>query len=306
MADATQKKTGLLATIKEIVGILIIVFIIRTVGFGLYLVPSCSMETTMLVGERFFADKLSYWFVKPQRGQIIAFNTPLFPYSENTIKRLFQEYIWGPSNWTKRVIAVPGDHLKGTIEDNKPVLYLNGVKLEEPYINKYPLLYVWKIDTAEVACLMNKKANSEQFDDILSPKSYDPTKPYDQQPFYAINPTRILSDDSGSMRMIMPGTALRPEKEVPALTDERTYWTGSDVFNVHLGPNEYWVMGDNRLGSKDSRYFGPLDGRLIHGKILWRIWSLDSDESWWIVELLKHPINFWKNVRWGRFFQSVK
>ena len=39
-------------------------------------------------------------------------------------------------------------------------------------------------------------------------------------------------------------------------------------FSVKLGENQYWLMGDNRLNSGDSRLFGPIDGRLIHGRIL--------------------------------------
>lgn len=306
MTQMTNKKTGFLATAKEIAGLLIIVFVIRTIGFGLYQVPTGSMETTMLVGERFFADKLSYWFSKPKQGDIIAFNDPLFPYSENIFKRIFQEYVWGPSNWTKRVIGVPGDHIKGVIEDGKPVVYRNGERLQETYINQYPLIYVWKIDEAEIVDQLRRGVGYEYVAELVVPKSYDPKKPFNEQPFYNINPHRVVRGDNGEPRLLEPGTPIRPGKEFGSLPEDSNYWTGSDVFNVHLGPNEYWVMGDNRLGSKDSRYFGPLDGRLIHGKILFRIWSMDSDESWWIVDLIKHPVDFWKKVRWNRFFQWVK
>src|SRR4030095_10404314 len=97
------------------------------------------METTMLVGERFFADKLSYNFRKPYHGEIIAFNDPEFTYAEGYFHNLFHRYVWGPSNWTKRVIGIPGDTIMGCIEDGKPVVYRNGEKLDEAYINKYPL-----------------------------------------------------------------------------------------------------------------------------------------------------------------------
>ena len=134
------KQQGLLASITEFAFLLLVVFLVRTFGFGLYQVPTGSMETTMLVGERFFADKLSYNFRKPRHGEIIAFNDPEFKYSSHSITRLFQHYVWGPSNWTKRVIGIPGDVIRGAIEDGKPVVYRNGEKLNEPYINKYPLL----------------------------------------------------------------------------------------------------------------------------------------------------------------------
>ena len=79
-----------------------------------------------------------------------------------------------------------------------------------------------------------------------------------------------------------------------------------DEFDVTLGENQFWMMGDNRLGSYDSRGFGPVESKMIHGKILFRIWSIDSNEGWWIFDLIKHPIDFWKRVRWSRFFTNYE
>jgi signal peptidase I len=40
--------------------------------------------------------------------------------------------------------------------------------------------------------------------------------------------------------------------------------------------NEYWVMGDNRSNSKDSRYFGPIQKKLIVGRAFIRVWPVSS------------------------------
>lgn len=40
------------------------------------------------------------------------------------------------------------------------------------------------------------------------------------------------------------------------------------------GPGEYFVLGDNRGDSQDSRAFGPIDGRLILGRVWLRCWPL--------------------------------
>src|SRR5947207_14960910 len=118
MTHKTKKQQTWLESITEFCFLLTIVFLIRTFGFGLYQVPTGSMETTMLVGERFFADKFTILFSKPKRGEIVSFNDPRFPYSKNSLIRLFQEYVgtWsGPINWTKRVIGTSGDIVKGVI-----------------------------------------------------------------------------------------------------------------------------------------------------------------------------------------------
>jgi signal peptidase I len=39
-----------------------------------------------------------------------------------------------------------------------------------------------------------------------------------------------------------------------------------------LGADEYWVMGDNRPVSGDSRGFGPIDEDLIEGRAFLRFW----------------------------------
>jgi signal peptidase I len=43
---------------------------------------------------------------------------------------------------------------------------------------------------------------------------------------------------------------------------------------VHIPKGYYFVMGDNRGFSSDSRVFGPISGSLIVGRVVMRIWPL--------------------------------
>ncbi len=303
MAAVRNRKAGFWSNIKEIAILLLIVYLIRTFGFGLYRVPTGSMETTMLAGERFFADKLTPYFTSIKNGQIIAFNDPTYQYSKNKLVRIFQDYVWGPTNWTKRVIGIPGDHVKGVIENGKPVVYLNGKKLNEPYLNSYPLVRVWKKDPRKIARYI-RRDNVQQLGGVIVSKSFDPSRPFSDQPFYRILKDRIVME-GGTPSVVYPGTPIYPQLGNRSEECKENYWTGSDEFSVKLGDNQFWVMGDNRGGSTDSRWFGPIDGRLIHGKIMYRIWSIDTDEEWWILDLIKHPIDFWRRVRWKRIFNKV-
>ena len=42
-----------------------------------------------------------------------------------------------------------------------------------------------------------------------------------------------------------------------------------------LGPDEYFVLGDNRAQSSDSRYFGPCRASMLLARPLFRYWPLD-------------------------------
>jgi signal peptidase I len=57
-------------------------------------------------------------------------------------------------------------------------------------------------------------------------------------------------------------------------TQENNYPTNGSDGEV-IPPNDYFVMGDNRNRSQDSRFFGPISRDRIDGKAWFRIWPLD-------------------------------
>ncbi|MDI3496449.1 MAG: signal peptidase [Patescibacteria group bacterium] len=59
------------------------------------------------------------------------------------------------------------------------------------------------------------------------------------------------------------------------LPENLNTYSNSDL-SVKLDNNEYFVLGDNRSASKDSRSFGPVHETFITGKILFRGWPLDK------------------------------
>ena len=61
------------------------------------------------------------------------------------------------------------------------------------------------------------------------------------------------------------------EPYVPArFEDERS------EAEIVLSANEYWVMGDHRSISSDSRDFGPVDRDLIYGKAVFVYWPMEQ------------------------------
>ena len=95
-----------------------------------FVIPTGSMEDTLLIGDHLLVDKLAYSpsgpiskyllpYEQPKHGDIIVFRYPV------DISQTF----------VKRVIGVPGDHLKMV----NRIVYRNGLRLNEPYVyHKFP------------------------------------------------------------------------------------------------------------------------------------------------------------------------
>jgi signal peptidase I len=73
-----------------------------------------------------------------------------------------------------------------------------------------------------------------------------------------------------------------------------------------LEPDRYFLMGDNRDDSYDSRYFGSVRSREIYGPAGRVYWSWDFTGSW---GSLLNPLTWWRNLtqrtRWGRIGLGV-
>ena len=108
---------------KEILSWILILAV--ALGLGLFVnkvlivnakIPSESMETTVMTGDRLVALRTAYWFDEPKRGDIVVFR---YPDDETEL-------------YIKRIIGVPGD----TVEGKDGIVYVNGEALDEPYISE--------------------------------------------------------------------------------------------------------------------------------------------------------------------------
>ena len=63
---------------------------------------------------------------------------------------------------------------------------------------------------------------------------------------------------------------LIPEPYVPAQYEDL-----SDFALVRVPKDSYFVMGDHRISSNDSRVFGPVESRYIYGRAVFAYWPVD-------------------------------
>lgn len=106
--------------VKIIIAAAAIAFCLNTFIIANSTVPSGSMETTIMTGERIIGSRLAYKFGgDPGRGDIVIFDHKTGPGDKET--RL-----------VKRIIGLPGETVE--IRDNQ--LYIDGVLLDEPYLRE--------------------------------------------------------------------------------------------------------------------------------------------------------------------------
>ena len=110
-------KTFLREFLFEILFVIVFVAVWFTV-IQTYEVFQTSMEPNFHEGQRVVVNKAAYWSWtgKPHRGDVIVLNAPS----------------GSNEDFIKRVIGLPGD----TVEVISGTAYINGVKLDEPYIKR--------------------------------------------------------------------------------------------------------------------------------------------------------------------------
>ncbi len=97
---------------------LVAVYTLLEMALPRSVVLSISMQPNLVENQRLIISRMNYLLGQPGRGEIVVFNAPNARPDEPPL--------------IKRLIGLPGE----TLEFRNMAVYINGVKLSEPYINE--------------------------------------------------------------------------------------------------------------------------------------------------------------------------
>jgi signal peptidase I len=243
--------------VASICSVLVVgLFILTFLGQN-YVIPSGSMEDTLLVGDHLLVDRITFsppskWmplvhYREPRRGDIVVFKKPVQDDVQGT-----PEYL----TLVKRLVGVPGDRIH--LHDG--IVIINGLAQKAPAEGR-----------------LSPDRGGDFLDEF-------PSVPPDSEPGNFI---------PESWAVDFPNHLQNGDLVVP--------------------PGHYFMMGDNRHNSADSRFWGFVPRENIVGRPLFNYWSFKTpDDQYeqtgigntlgWMGHVALH---FFTDTRWKRTFHVV-
>lgn len=270
-----------------------------------------------------FQSNRSYYALVREYGRNTVLSNP------GTFGKITARPVDKRENYIKRCVAIAGD----TLEIKDQDVYLNGKKADIPGILQYHYLVktegtsinprtlenldvtdkVWTINPGEFVLTLTDKAAEQlkkvpgvtEVTRLLDKKGQwdKETFPYDEQ--YAWN-----RDNYGPIVIPKKGTTISLSTENISLysrvikayelndlevRDGKIFINGKESNSYTFKMDYYWMMGDNRHNSADSRYWGFVPEDHVVGKAVFVWLSLDKNKS-----LLDGKI------RWNKMLRVVK
>ncbi len=249
-------------TIRFLVKLAIVVYILRSLIFAPFSIPSESMLPRLLIGDYLFVTKWNYGYSRwslpygfppvpgrlfgrdPTRGDVVVFRSP------------------GPDDHDviKRVIGLPGD----TIQVRRGQVILNGVPVPKQRVADFVLPLTANFDESKCgATFVDVDAKGQP---ICRYPQFRETLP------------------NGKSYMVLD------QADIPQADDTGLYTVpAGDVF----------LMGDNRDDSADSRFPAPIGmGYIpmerIEGKAVVGFFSTNGNARWF------NPVSWFTAARWNR------
>ena len=254
-------------------------------------IPTPSMRETLKVGDFLFVNKFIYGFRTPRaipltgiriphmkflpgyssvdRGDVVVFE---YPGDRGTVEQ--------PNvlSYVKRCVALPGD----TVEIAGKRVFINGQRLSE----------------SAGTISSSRTLGRGDFDVDIYPKGSGFNRDWWGPmivPFEGMEIELTMENiDEWRLFIEREGHSVRFTAEGSVQVDG----TGNNVYTVEN--DYYYMLGDNRDDSEDSRYWGFVPEQNVVGKAMFIYWSWDSRIPF------TSPFSLFDSIRWSRIFSIVR
>ena len=312
-----MNKRKLISETKAIVFIVLTVLLVKVTVLEAYIVPTGSMENTIMTGDFLIGSRFVYGMRTPDWIGIpytdIGFFIPYIKFPEFKIPTTGDVLIFKyPRDkyvkYVKRCVAGPGDTL--IVQQKK--LYVNGVEIPMWENGKYLTAPMQKnFRQSDIFLSSETNINKDNIGPIYVPKSGDVFQIHEETNWRFLLPIILMEEHAATLEnneveyeftlqdpnelfrrkgkddvyenYFPKGPLLTPWSK--AIKDEDFQFLvidgipASEWTEYKVSQNYYWAMGDNRDNSLDSRYWGYIPENNILGEALFTYFSLDLD-SW--------------------------
>lgn len=337
----------------------IIWLIIRVFFFQAYVIPSGSMEGSLLVGDYLVVSKISYgartpitpivipfteatipltgtksyWdgvqfpyfrlpgLGKVKRGDVVVFNYPME--IDSPLHRPVDQQV----NYIKRAVAIPGDtmliseaqlfinHKKEPDPPNSEPSYLvqtDGTEISPAIFTKLNLSLMQMYAFHYYQLIMTRSSATElrKYPHIKFVREYFQLPGVYQKDVFPFDPhLKWNADNLGPIIIPQKGATILLNdlnfpvyrRAIAVYENNKVKQIGNDIYingkktdRYTFKMDYYWMMGDNRHNSEDSRYWGFVPEDHIIGKALFTWLSTDSSKT------------FMHKFRWDRVFMKIR
>ncbi len=345
--------------VEAIVFAVVVATLVHIFVFQMYVIPSPSMEKTLLVGDYLYVSKLTYGPKLPNTPLAVPLVHNTMPLSKTGAKSYSEAVHWRyrrlgslkrlkrddvvvfnypadtmiarpvgkRENYVKRCIALPGDSLQIVASQ----VYVNGVA-QKPISGLQQMYYV-STDTPFPSKTLADLGITQE-DVYYNPPTGEYLLPLTEANLEKMramsNVVYVEQYERGSSTEIFPNTTDNQWTEtdfgplwIPAkgstvvltlnnlplyrriideyeeneleVRDGVIYINGVAETEYTFRMNYYWMMGDNRQNSLDSRYWGFVPEDHVVGKASFVWLSLDKEKGW-----------FNGKIRWNKMFRAVR